>query len=217
MVADPADAPVPGVPVELKTTATGVALTTATGADGIFRFTSLIPATYDLTIKSAAGFKTYTQSNIEVTANEVRDLGRISLSLGAVAENVTVSAVATPVQTGSSENSKLIDQYQMSNVTLKGRDLLGLLVTLPGLAVTQRETTSENTIGSVRINGAVYASANFTVAGITNLDTGSNETSPLEPNMESIDEKRVLNSHHQAENSRNANSIITIDTKNGMR
>src|SRR5260370_19600668 len=151
MVADPADAPVPGVPVELKTTATGVVMATAPEADGIFRFNSLIPATYDLTIKSAAGFKTYPQSSIEVTANEVRDLGRISLSLGAVAENVTVSAVATPVQTGSSENSKLIDQYQMSNVTLKGRDLLGLLVTLPAIAVTHPETTSENTIESLPI------------------------------------------------------------------
>src|SRR5260370_30952179 len=217
MVADPADATVPGVPVELKNTATGVALTTATGADGIFRFHCLIPATYDLTIKSAAGFKTYTQSNIEVTANEVRDLGRISLSLGAVAENVTVSAIATPVQTGSSENSKLIDQYQMSNVTLKGRDLLGLRVTLPGIAVTERESTSENTVGSVRINGAVYASANFTVDGITNLDTGSNATSHIEPNMDSIAEMRVLTSNYQAEYGRNANGVISVVTKSGSQ
>jgi hypothetical protein len=173
VVADPGDAAVAGARIELTNVATGAMVSTATNVEGIFRFNSLVPAAYNLTIKPAAGFKTYTQANIEVTANEVRDLGRISLALGAITENVTVSAVATPVQTGSGENSKLIDQSQLNKITLKGRDLFGLMVTIPGVTVTQRDTTSENSVGSVRINGAAYATANFTVDGITNLDTGS--------------------------------------------
>ena len=122
-VADPGDASVPGVRVELKNIATGAVITTATGAEGIFRFNSLVPATYNLTITAAAGFKTYTQSNIEVTASEVRDLGKILLSLGAITEQVSVVAVTTPVQTASAENSKLVDSAQMNGITLKGRDL----------------------------------------------------------------------------------------------
>ena len=133
-VADPGDAAVPGAPVELKNTATGAVITTTTGVEGIFRFNSLVPATYNLTIKPAAGFKTYTQTNIEVTASEVRDLGKISLSLGAITEQVSVTAAATPIQTASGENSKLIDSAQMNDITLKGRDLFGLLVMLPGIA-----------------------------------------------------------------------------------
>src|SRR6267154_1339302 len=83
---------------------TGAVITTTTGAEGIFRFNSLVPAIYNLTIKSAAGFKTYQQSNIEVTASEVRDLGRIPLTLGAITEQVSVTAAATPIQTASGEN-----------------------------------------------------------------------------------------------------------------
>src|SRR5262249_11240675 len=154
-----------GASIELRNAATGAIVTTTTGAEGIFRFNSLVPATYNLTIKPAAGFKTYTQSNLSVTANEVRDLGRISLSIGSLTEQVTVTAAATPIQTASAENSKLIDQTQLNRITLKGRDMLGMLVMLPGVAVTQRETTDERSIGSVRINGAPYASANFTVDG----------------------------------------------------
>jgi hypothetical protein len=217
IVADPGDAPVPGVRVELVNAATGVLVTTTTGAEGIFRFNSLVPAVYNLTIKPAAGFKTYTQANIEVTANEVRDLGRLALAIGALTENITVEAIATPVQTGSSENSKLIDQTQMNNITIRGRDMFGLMVMLPGVAVTQRETTSENSVGSVRINGAAYASANFTVDGITNLDTGSNATSHFEPNMDAIAEMRVLTSNYQAEYGRNANGVISVVTKSGSR
>jgi len=214
-LADPGDAAIPGAQVALKNIATGAAVTTTTGAEGIFRFNSLVPATYTLTIMPASGFKSYTQANIDVTANEVRDLGRISLAIGAVTEQVTVTASSTPVQTGSSENSKLIDQKQLAAITLKGRDLFGLMLTLPGVAVTQRETTSENTIGSVRINGATNSSANFTVDGITNLDTGSNGTSHFEPNIDSIAEMRVLTSNYQAEYGRNSNGVISIVTKGG--
>src|SRR5215467_1279182 len=105
-IADPGDAAVPNVKVELQNVATGAVVATVTNAEGIFRFNSLVPATYNLTIRPSSGFKTYTQSNLEVTANEVRDLGRISLAIGAITESVTVAATATPVQTGSAENSK---------------------------------------------------------------------------------------------------------------
>ena len=69
-VTDPGDAAVPGVQVEVKNNATGAVVTTSTGAEGIFVFNSLVPATYTLTVKPAAGFKSYTQTNIAVTANE---------------------------------------------------------------------------------------------------------------------------------------------------
>jgi hypothetical protein len=141
-VADPGDAAVPGATVEIKNASTGAATTTVTGPEGLFRFNSLVPATYNLTIRAAAGFKAYSESNIEVTASEVRDLGKISLSLGALTEQVSVTAAATPIQTASAENSKLIDQKQLNAITLKGRDLFGLMLTLPGVAVTQRDTTS---------------------------------------------------------------------------
>src|SRR5436309_742574 len=68
IVSDPSDSPIPGAQVELRNVATSSMVTTTSGAEGIFRFNSLVPATYDLTIKATQGFKTYTQSNIDVTA-----------------------------------------------------------------------------------------------------------------------------------------------------
>src|SRR5258708_39778938 len=79
-VADPGDAAVSGAQVEVRNIATGAMVTTTTGAEGLFRFNSLVPATYNLTIKPAASVKTYTQANIDVTANEVLDLARITLA-----------------------------------------------------------------------------------------------------------------------------------------
>src|SRR5262249_3371485 len=60
-VTDPGEAAVAGARVELRNAATGAVIATTTGAEGIFRFNSLVPATYTLTIRAAAGFKTYLQ------------------------------------------------------------------------------------------------------------------------------------------------------------
>ncbi len=215
---DPGDAAVPGARIELKNAATGAVLTTTTGAEGIFHFNSLLPATYNLTVRATAGFKTYTQTAINLTANEIRDLGRIKLVLGAVNEEVSVTAAATPIQTSSSENSKLVDTSQMENVTLRGRDLFGMLVTVPGVTTAQQDTTSENSIGSVRVNGAAYAGlANFTVDGITDTDTANNTTLHFEPNMDSIAELKVLTSNYQAEYGRNSSGQISVVTKSGSQ
>jgi len=220
LVADPSSAAVAGVQVELKNVATGALVKTVTTAEGLFRFNSLEPATYILTIRPAQGFKTYTEEAIEVTANEVRDLGKISLSIGTLTEQVSVVATTTAIQTGSSENAKLVDNNQLQNITLKGRDLFGIMVTMPGVYLTSSgaaDTTSENTIGRVRINGTTGSSANFTVDGITDLDTGSNGTTHFEPNLDSIAEMRVLTSNYQAEFGRNSAGSISVVTKGGSQ
>jgi hypothetical protein len=217
-VTDPGDAALPGAQIELKNNATGAVVSTVTGPEGIFVFNSLVPATYTLTVKPAAGFKTYTQTAIAVTANEERELGRIPVALGALTEQVEVTAIATPVQTASSENSKLVDPSQMMDLTLRGRDLFGMLFTLPGVTTAEQDTTSENSIGSVRINGAQYAGlANFAVDGISDLDTANNTTLHYEPNMDAIAEMRVLTSNYQAEYGRNSSGQISVVTKGGSQ
>ena len=58
---------------------------------------------------------------------------------------------------------------------------------------------------------------NFTVDGITDMDTGSNSTLHYEPNMDAVQELRVLTSNYQAEYGRNSGGTITVVTKNGTQ
>src|SRR5262249_11434608 len=150
------------------------------------RFNSIVPANYSITIRPSSGFKTYTQADIAVSASEVRDLGKIALSIGALSEHVEVTAAATPIQPASGENSQVTAPAQMSGIQPKGCDLFGLLVMVPGVATSQADTTSENSIGNVRINGGGTGLANFTVDGIADTDTANNNTLHFEPNMDSI-------------------------------
>jgi len=214
-VVDPGDASVPGVLVELREQGTGITRTFTTGAEGIFRFTNLPPGTYTITL-TAQGFKTHTQQGISLASSETRDLGRIRLALGALSEQVTVTAEVTPVQTASSERGALVDSNQLLQIALKGRDLMAMLNLMPGVTSTNAgETTKEDSINGVNINGMGTCRANFTVDGLVDLDTGSNCTTHYEPNMDSISEIRVLTTNYQAEHGRSAGGIITVVTKSG--
>src|ERR1019366_8660967 len=217
LVVDPGNASVPGVEVQIKDMATGTVHTFTTLTEGIFRFNEIAPGAYTLTAKMQ-GFKTYTQQDINLAAAETRDLGTIRLALGALTEQVSVFATATSVQTASSEKSALVDGNQLSQIAIKGRDLMAMLNLVPGVvSYSAGEAASENSIGGVNINGAGSSRVNFTVDGIVDLDTGSNGTTHFNPNMDSVAEVRVLTSNFQAEYGRMASGAISVITKGGSQ
>ena len=212
---DPAGASVPGAEIQLKDQATGVVRTTTSSTEGLFRITNVQPSGFTLTVK-ANGFKTYTQQDLRLVAQETRDLGKIQLSVGSLTEEVSVTAVATPIQTASSEKSSLVDSSQLLAITVKGRDLMQMLNVMPGIVSSGAgETTTVNSLGSVNINGAMNGRHNFTVDGIEDLDTGGDWTMEYEPNMDAIAEVRVLTSNYQAEYGRMAGGQIAVVTKGG--
>jgi len=224
-VLDPGGAAVPNAKATIKNLATGASRDTVTGPEGIFVFNSVIPATYDLTISATAGFKTYSSKNISITATEKRDLGNISLTLGSLAEEISVTAISTPIQTASSESSKLVDSTQMANITMKGRDLFGILQTIPGISFGNNllsgsgdaTSNASSTYGNMTINGGGTARTNFTVDGVIAMDNGNNSQLDFEPTTDTIAEIRVLTSGYQAEYGHSSSGQISVITKGGSQ
>ena len=216
-VVDPASAVLASAPVTLTNQDTGGVRTANTDATGTFRFADVAPGNYTLAVQ-ATGFKAFKEQNIVVSASETRDLGTLHVEIGSVTESISVTAEATPIQLASSEKSQLIDANQLENVTLKGRDLFGYMKLVPGVidTTTSRDVTSPNAIGGITINGNTTAK-NFTVDGITDMDTGSNGTLHYEPNLDSIQEMKILSSNYQAEFGRNSGGTITVVTKGGSK
>ncbi len=216
-VLDPANAVVPNAVVTLTDENTGSVRSGTTDSAGLFRFLNVSPGNYTISIQ-VSGFKNLVQSNIAVSANDTRDVGKLALALGNTSEKVSVVAEATAIQLASSEKSQLVDSRQLNDITLKGRDLFGYLKLVPGVIDTNfsRNVTDPGNIGSITINGNTSAK-NFTVDGITDIDTGSNGTLHFEPNLDSIQELKVLTSNYQAEFGRNSGGTITVVTKSGTQ
>jgi len=221
-IVDSSGAAVPGAQVQAKDLRTGAVRDSVSGPEGIFAFNSLEPDRYNLTVK-ASGFKAYTQSDIDITANAPRDLGKLALALGALTEEISVVAAATPVQTASSEKSALVDSAQIADLTLKGRDLFAVLQTVPGVNLgttylTGGDATNEGTgIGALQINGGGNERTSFMVDGVEDMDTGSDGTLHYEPTMDTIAEIRVLTTNYQAEYGRSSSGTVSVVTKGGSQ
>ncbi|HVY94713.1 MAG TPA: carboxypeptidase regulatory-like domain-containing protein, partial [Bryobacteraceae bacterium] len=216
-VVDPADAAVANAPVTLTDVATKAERNATTDNTGTYRFLSIDPGTYNITVK-APGFKALTQTNIVISASETHNGGKMVLQLGNVSESISVTAEAAQVQLSSSEKAQTVDASNLESLTLKGRDLFGYMKLVPGVidTSTTRDVTSPGAIGGITINGNTSAK-NFTVDGITDIDTGSNGTLHYEPNLDSIQELKVLTSNYQAEFGRNSGGTITVVTKSGTQ
>ena len=217
-VVDPANATVAGAAVTLTDINTGAVRNATSDPQGVFRFPEVVPSTYTISVQ-VKGFKTQAEQNVVVSADETRDVGTMGLQIGNVTETISVMANGTPIQLSSSERSTQIDANQLANVTLKGRDLFAYMHFLPGVIDTTaaRDVTSPNNIAGIYLNGNVSSAKNFTVDGITDMDTGSNGTLHYEPNIDSIQELKILTSNYQAEFGRNAGGTITSVTKAGQR
>ncbi|MDZ7639304.1 MAG: TonB-dependent receptor [Bryobacterales bacterium] len=177
----------------------------------------LLPGTYSLTV-SSTGFRQYVQREISVSANERVTLPAIALAIGEITETVTVDAEAVRIQTQSAERSGLISNRQMQDLSLKGRDYLGLVKLLPGVIDTaNREAPGWNNLGGITINGNRSGTINLTLDGISSLDTGSMGGPYLAPSLDAVAEVKVLLTNYQAEYGRSSGGTINTIIKSGTR
>jgi len=217
-IVDQSDAAVAGALVTLTNTGTGAVRQGSTDNLGTYRFLNLDPGTYNLTVK-ASGFKSETVTGIEVVIQETHNAGRMVLQIGNLSESISVTADAAQVQLASSEKSQTVDAGALKDLTLKGRDLFGYPRLVPGVIDTaaSRDVTSHGAISGMSVNGAPSSTVNFSVDGITDMDTGSSTSLQVEPNLDAIQELKVLTSNYAAEFGRNSGGMITVVTKSGTQ
>ncbi|HEY8551152.1 MAG TPA: TonB-dependent receptor [Vicinamibacterales bacterium] len=214
-VLDSSHSVLPGATVTVQNVNTQVKREVVTDANGLFVVTDLLAGTYQVQV-TLAGFKTYQQTNIVLSANERLALRPIVLEVGELQETVAVVAEAARVQTQSGERSGVITQDQLEDISLKGRDYMGMLKLMPGVVDTQnREAPGWNNINGLSINGGRNNTINLTYDGVTNLDTGSNTGPFLAPGLDSIAEIKVLTANYQAEYGRSSGGTINVITKSG--
>ncbi len=216
-VHDPQGGAVVGAKVSLKDTGGTTQLDTTTNSEGFYTFPVIQPGTYTVTIETA-GFKKAVISGIVVNASDKQSAGVIGLEVGGIENTVEITADAAQLQikTESGEQSTAINNQQIQNLAVNGRNYLDLLKLTPGVVVTTSFATSgPGGLGNIDINGTRTGKNNLTIDGTTNVDTGSNGTQHIALSLDNIAEFKLLTSNFQAEYGRSGGGAIQIVTKSG--
>src|SRR5262249_19916220 len=127
----------------------------ATNEIGDFVFTQVLPGAFNVKVNHP-GFQEFEQTGIVLSASERLALEAITIQVGDLTEVVSAEATIAPLQTESSERSGLIDSRQMRELSLKGRDYMGMLQLLPGIVDvnnTNREAPGSSTLQGLYFNG----------------------------------------------------------------
>ena len=208
----------PGVAVVVRDLGTGFTRTAATGAEGRFTIPSLPVAMYELTAE-LQGFRTTVLSDIRTTVGQTVEL-TVTLPVGGVAEQVTITADASAVNTRSSELSYLVAAEAVEQLPLNGRNYTDLALLQPGvIAFPHRDGGSAVAHGlGMSVNGQdprsnVYLLDGTLLNDMTNGPAGSAAGTAL--GMETVREFRVETNAYSAEFGRNSGGQVSVITKSG--
>ena len=132
MVLDSTGAVVPGVIVQVTSAETGHATQVPSDGEGRYLAPQLLPGFYNLRVEHP-GFKALlvSQVKVDISQNVARDL---VLQLGVVAETVAVSAEAALVSTVSGSVGHLVDNKEIVELPLNGRNVLQLVNASPNVS-----------------------------------------------------------------------------------
>jgi hypothetical protein len=220
-VVDPSGNVIVGASVILIHEGTGDQRSLSTDVTGSFVFPSLLPGTYTVRVESQ-GFQRFEKRGKALSAAERLSLGSIQLTIGSLAETVTVNAQGTTVQTASAEPSALLTTEQLDTVAQRGRNIPSMLQMLPGVSqIGQLETVhgSQRTTGSTvpHIGGIRGALQTMTLDGLEGMDTGDSDSFTTNASPDAVEEVKVLLNNYQAEYGRSGGAVINIITKSGTK
>ena len=160
-VVDASGAVIPGADIRARHDATGVATAAVSNSDGLFSMPSLPIGTYTVTV-TLQGFKTVVIQNVVLTSAASANV-KVTMEVGGLAEQVTVSSTSEIVQTQTSGVSQTINTNQILKLPVTSRSALDFVALLPGVSTPNGNRQST-------INGLPRAAINITLDGINIQD-----------------------------------------------
>ena len=219
-ITDQTGASVANATVTVRNVDTDESRKASTGPDGAYRVPSLLAGNYELRVE-ASGFRTAVRTGISLAVAQHAEIN-VSLTVGSQTQTVEVTGSAPLVETTSSALSGLVNERQMRDLPLNGRDFFQLTLLQPGVVPTLNAGPSpwaQGGITKAAVNGLRPTNNNVTIDGTDvndptyNIPPGGASGDFL--GVEGIREFRVLTNTMSAEYGRNAGAAISAITLSG--
>src|SRR5213083_156848 len=217
-ISDATGAVLPGASVNVKNSGTGSSVELVTDERGRYLAPVLQPGEYEVHI-SAAGFQPVTRRGIQLAVGENAVIN-VSLEIGRVSDEVTVTADAPHVNTTSGAVSGLVGDKEIRELPLNGRSFQQLALLQTG--VTPALAAGNDVVGGrtpkISINGARPEQNSFLLDG-TDINNVYNKTPGSSAGVllgvEAVLEFQVLTNAYSAEFGRSAGGVINAVTRSG--
>jgi len=217
-VRDQSSAIVANAAVSLEAPEIGLKRAATTDQSGFYAFQNLPGGHFQLSVE-AKGFKKFVKSGV-VLDSAAKLVVDATLDVGAITESVEVTAGLDQVQLGSTDVSRTLQNVQLTEIPIPGRNLLSLTLLLPGMI-------SRN--GVIEDRGTSYSGGGFFLMGlrkhfnymtIDGLSNMQNQTLILWNNNigpDFINEFKVSTSAYAPEYGRSIGVQMNAVTKSGTR
>ncbi|MDX6611857.1 MAG: hypothetical protein QOD75_1043 [Blastocatellia bacterium] len=211
-VYDPNKAAVPGATIKLVNQETSESRSGVSGSEGEYTLSSLAPGSYRLEV-AAPGFATLSQEIVLNVSQELR-LDAALVVAGKYESEALVPA-SQEVTKDSASLSTVIENRQIENLPLDGRNFYELNLLVPGAV-----PPAQGSAGSVRgdfafsVNGAREDGNNFLLDGVYNVDPKLN-TFGVRPSVDAIREFNIATSSYDAAFGRNPGAQVNVVLKSG--
>jgi hypothetical protein len=209
-VTDTSGARLPGVTVNASQVGTGVTRSAVSDAQGRYTFTQLPVGRWSFEF-TLSGFTTVKIDDFELNVGRRPEVN-ITMELAGVSEVVTVQATTPLIQTTRSELSDSVQDIQVQELPVLGRDWLGFAVIAAGIKSDGSETTQDSApkagIGIGRQDKVVIDGAD-----VNNRSTSSGVDIKL--SKEVIAEFEVKTNQFDAQFGQSGTSITQAVTKSG--
>ncbi len=215
-VIDPTGAVIRNAAVTVMQAETGLLRRTTTDQNGNYVLLELPVGHYRLRAK-AKGFREYVQDGITLNVNETASVSP-RLVVGSEQEQVVVSADAELIQPTVTSMGKVVQQRELEDLPLNGRNFSQLGLLQPGVVPLTPGIAEAG--GSLRdgqayaVNGQRPESNNFLIDGANNFN-GVDGGFILKPPVDAISEFRIITHNASAEFGGALGSTTNIITRSG--
>jgi hypothetical protein len=218
-VVDPSGAALAGATVSVKAELTAYTQHATTSSSGEYVFPNLPVGTYQINV-TKPGFATYVQNGVVLQVDQAVNLP-IHMKLGAVSEQVTVTANASMVTTDSPTLAQVINQKDVAELPLDSRYTQQLVFLVPGALNVTANYCASGCEGATfpseqyaKVNGAGANGVTYHLDGADFNDVYLNMNMPF-PNPDAVQEFDVQTNNMSAAYGNALGGVVNVTLKSG--
>jgi hypothetical protein len=215
IVRDPSGAVLPGAAVTATHQASGTVIDRVTDGSGRYFLPALRPGAWDLTAR-LPGFAAQSIRGVVVEIGRTLSL-EFTLGVAGLSEQVVVGGIAPLLQSTTAEISDVIDNQQVVQLPLNGRQFLSLAQLSDAVVLPPGGTRGEalQQAGPLPNVGGQRSGHNIYLLDGTKITDELFNNLVINPSIDSIEEFKIQKSMYAAEFGGKASALINVSTRAG--